>query len=290
MDDGRGWSERWGALCTVLNVPSDCDIVNVARLELVTWEQGTGTGQSFCLSILQALLVRENAKFMFWNVYRDFSGISILDLHVTFLRKRKKKQNTKLSTPKTLPKLTLWCIALGKPARLFNTFIASSWELNLLFTDPSPVTGHDHISAYIIPSRFSSTHWFKNQSIPRPIISVLLLGYMSQVLISQWRSNDDYSSTCFWNMRKERLASCFFSRSTLSNWWYGWINTYISPTVQKFAVVHLFMFCKFSHVFTIPLGRSFFKTSIHQGWFELPSFYTALSLISSYYLYSYVIL
>ena len=30
---------------------------------------------------------------------------------------------------------------------------------------------------------FTSTHWFKNQSLPRSIISVLLLGYLSQVLI-----------------------------------------------------------------------------------------------------------
>ena len=31
MDDGRGGSERRGALWAVLNVPSDYDMVNVAR-------------------------------------------------------------------------------------------------------------------------------------------------------------------------------------------------------------------------------------------------------------------
>lgn len=62
----------------------------------------------------------------------------------------------------------------------------------MLFTDPSPVTAHEHISAYIIPSRFSSTHWFKNQSLPRSIISVPLLGNMSGVLICQRWTNADY--------------------------------------------------------------------------------------------------
>lgn len=180
----------------------------------------------------------------------------------------------------------MWCIALGKPARLFNTFIAWSWELNLLFADPSPVIGHDHISAYIIPSRFSSTYWFKNQSLPRSIISLLLLGYMSQVLICQWQSNAVYSSTSFCHMREERLASCFFNQNSAINRWHGQINTFISPTAQELPVVHLFMFCKFSRSFTIPLGRWFFKISNHQYLFELLSFYTALSLLSSYYLYS----
>lgn len=223
---------------------------------------------------------------MFWNVHRDFSGINIKDSYITFSSKTKRKQNTKLSTSKSLPKLSLWCIALGKPARLFNTFIAWSWELNLLFADPSPVIGHDHISAYIIPSRFSSTYWFKNQSLPRSIISLLLLGYMSQVLICQWQSNAVYSSTSFCHMREERLASCFFNQSSAINRWHGQINTFISPTAQEFPVVHLFMFCKFSRSFTIPLGRWFFKISNHQYLFELLSFYTTLSLLSSYYLYS----
>lgn len=93
-----------------------------------------------------------------------------------FQVKGKKKQNTKLSIPKTLPKLSLWCIALGKPARPFNSFIVWSWELNLLFTDPSLVTPREHISAYVIPIRFSNTHWFKNQSHRRSIISVPLFG------------------------------------------------------------------------------------------------------------------
>lgn len=116
-------------------------------------------------SSLCLFLVKENAKFVFWNLHKDSSGINILDLYVTFSSKRKKKQG----------KISLWCIALGKPARLFNTFVAWSWEFNLLFTDPSPVTGHDHISVYIIPIRFSSTHWFKNQSLPRFIISLLFV-------------------------------------------------------------------------------------------------------------------
>lgn len=204
-------------------------------------------------------------------------------LHFQVKEKSSKIQNCQ---PTKLPKLSLWCIALGKPDRLFNTFIAWSWELNLLFTDPSPVTGHDHVSAYIIPSRFSSTHWFKNQSCLRSVISVLLLGYVSQVLICWWWSNAEYSSICFCDMRKGRFASGFFSQSTSINRWYGWINTYISPTVQKFPVVHLFMVFTFSHGFTIPLGRWFFKISICQDLFELPSFYTTLSLISAYYLYS----
>lgn len=209
---------------------------------------------------------------MFWNLHKDSSGINILDWYVTFSSNRKKKQN----------KISLWCIALGKSARLFNTFVAWSWELNLLFTDPSPVTGHDHISAYIIPIRFSSTHWFKNQSLPRFIISVLFVSSTNQ----QWWTNVDYSSTSFCHLRKTRLALCFFSHKTLINSWYGWINTYISPMIQKLPVVHLFMFCKFAHGFTIPLRKWFFKTWIHQDLFELPSFYTTLSLISCYYLQS----
>lgn len=278
----EGEDQSWEALWAMLNIPSDYYIVDVIKLELGIWEQVLNRHSP--LQFFRLFFVRENAQFI-WNVYRDFSGINIMDLYVTFSSKTKRKQNTKLSTSKTLPKLSLWYIALGKPARLFNTFIAWSWELNLLFTAPFPVIGHDHISACIIPSRFSSTHWFKNQSLPRSIISVLLLGYMSQVLICQWQSNAIYSSTCFCHMRKESLASCFFSRSTIINRWHGQINTYISSTVQEFPAVHLFMFGKFSHGFTIPLGRWFFKISNHQYLFELLSFYTTLSLLSSYYLY-----
>lgn len=139
--------------------------------QIINGGMGTGPWQSLCLSVLYAFLVRENAKFVFWNLHKDSSGINILDLHVTFSSKRKKKQKN-CQPPSLSLKISLWCISLRKPARLFNTFVAWSWELDLLFTDPSPVTGHDHISAYIIPSRFSSTRWFKNQSRPRSIISV----------------------------------------------------------------------------------------------------------------------
>lgn len=47
---------------------------------------------------------------------------------------------------------------------------------------------------------------------------------------------------------------------------------------KKF-LVDLFKFCKFSHGFTIPLERWFFKTSIHRYLFELPTIYITLSLI-----------
>lgn len=273
----RGGSELRGS---VGNVKYSFWLQNVTKFMI--WEQALNSHsalQLFSLFFCQRIYVLKCTQRFLWEK-------NIMDLYVTFSSKTKRKQNTKLSVSKTLPKLSLWCIALGKPARLFNTFIAWSWELNLLFTDPSPVIGHDHISAYIIPSRFCSTHWFKNQSLARFIISVLLLGYMSQVLSCQWQSNAVYSSTCFCHMRKERLASCFFSQSTVITRWHGQINTFISPTVQEFPVVHLFMFWKFSHGFTIPLGRWFFKISNHQYLFELLSFYTTLSLLSSHYLYS----
>lgn len=40
MDDGRG-------LCAELNVPSDYNIVNVARLEMVIWEQVLDSHSAF---------------------------------------------------------------------------------------------------------------------------------------------------------------------------------------------------------------------------------------------------
>lgn len=47
MDDGRGRSERRGTLWAALNVPSDYDIVNVARLEMVVWEQVLDSHSAF---------------------------------------------------------------------------------------------------------------------------------------------------------------------------------------------------------------------------------------------------
>lgn len=167
-----------------------------------------------------------------------------------------------MSIPKILPKLSLWCIALGKPARPFNSFIVWSWELNLLFTDPSLVTPHEHQSAYIIPFRFSSTHRFKNQSHRRSIISVPFLGYMSQVLICQLWTNAAYSAAFFFSMRKEKLFLLFL-QPKYPNKLMVWMNKciYLSNSTE-FPVVFLFTFSEFSNSFTTPLGRWFFETFI----------------------------
>lgn len=76
MVEGEGQS--WGALWAMLNIPSEYNIVNVIKLELVMWEQVLNSHPA--LQFFRLFFVRENAQFMFWNVHRDFSGINITDL------------------------------------------------------------------------------------------------------------------------------------------------------------------------------------------------------------------